>query len=289
MTSMNDHTFAENLAGGFAGLRYAFVDLGDDGILDMVVAALGEDGAAYPVAVYSHDGDEVTVVATQVYSWAGGAQSMTVYEDGSVLVSTSGNSGYAKLVSIEGGRPEQLVAYGANFLRDRYVAYDADGTETEVSRDEYEAMDEELGRMLDGKVELEVASEDWREFGDAADGPATGDDAADADGGAAAAGGADRQAASAHDFECEYFYVDVPDSWEGDWSVEGPIPAGNGATYQFNHMPADDYGGGCAVTVGDETAPSTSVVGTTSGGETVVLNEAGAGFFGDDGATIALK
>lgn len=108
-----------------------------------------------------------------------------------------------------------------------------------------------------------------------------------------------------HDFECEWFYVDVPDTWVYDDSGASPVEGGptlwyvtqvDETTYEFgqsswagsNPYEGDYYNaGGATVTVGGSNG--TSLAGTLPDGREVWLNEASAGFFGDGLATITLK
>ena len=107
--------------------------------------------------------------------------------------------------------------------------------------------------------------------------------------------GADEEpddAEPAHDFECEYFYLDVPD----DWVLSGgdrPVPGGptlwsaedhGGGEYYFvqsSAFSAGDYveyeTGACTVLVGGS-APGAVYFGMTSGGVSVYVAEASAGF-----------
>ncbi len=90
--------------------------------------------------------------------------------------------------------------------------------------------------------------------------------------------------AAAVDFECDYFTVDVPDSWDGLWSVQQK----NSTTWEFMGRFGQNANGAATVYVGS--APSyTKVLGTTSSGRTIYANEAGAGFFGNGKATLTPK
>lgn len=103
-------------------------------------------------------------------------------------------------------------------------------------------------------------------------------------------------AAEQHDFETEWFYVDVPDGWtysEGGeastWYVEGPVDNGDGTVqYQFHvtraHVGEDGNVGGDTVIVGGpwQDYYHTSV-GTAPDGSGVYLMGAGASFFATDG------
>ena len=105
-------------------------------------------------------------------------------------------------------------------------------------------------------------------------------------------------AAPAHDFECEYFYVDVPDSWvkNGEspseetpaWTVEGPMSYGSGVmgyhfVYDAGYNYAGDYAMVGAADVLIDGSQGSTYVGTTSDGHEVWLNEVSSGFFWRDG------
>lgn len=103
-------------------------------------------------------------------------------------------------------------------------------------------------------------------------------------------------AAEQHDYETEWFYVDVPDGWtysEGGeastWYVEGPVDNGNGTVqYQF-HVTGPNIGmdgnvGGETVIVGGPWQDRyTTNVGTAPDGSGVYLFAVGAPFFATDG------
>ncbi|HJA29970.1 MAG TPA: zinc ribbon domain-containing protein [Candidatus Olsenella pullicola] len=105
-------------------------------------------------------------------------------------------------------------------------------------------------------------------------------------------------AAPAHDFECEYFYVDVPDNWVRDgtnpteeapsWTVEGPLGFGSGVMgYHFSYDGGYNYAGDYVLAGGADVLidgfRGTTYVGTTSDGHEVWLNEVSSGFFWRDG------
>lgn len=98
--------------------------------------------------------------------------------------------------------------------------------------------------------------------------------------------------APAHDFECEYFYLDVPDSWVlsdgASPELGGPTlwyaePRGDGTYYfaQSTAFSAGDYveyeTGACTVIVGSGAGGAT-YFGSTSDGTPVYVAEASAGF-----------
>lgn len=102
------------------------------------------------------------------------------------------------------------------------------------------------------------------------------------------------QVVPAHDFECAYFYLDVPDDWVPSGG-ESPVPGGptlwsaedrGGGEYYFVQSAAFLAGGyveydtgACTVLVGGPGPGSGAVLfGTTSGGEPVYVAEASAGF-----------
>lgn len=101
------------------------------------------------------------------------------------------------------------------------------------------------------------------------------------------AAAAEEKKAATH-FECEYFSVDVPESWADLWSVEQT--AGN--EWTFNCMAVINGrtipGGGAVVHVGPVSGEPQMDFGTTSGGLRVTSYEAGAGFF-TTGATLTVK
>lgn len=105
----------------------------------------------------------------------------------------------------------------------------------------------------------------------------------------------------------EYFEVEVPESWEGDWSVIEEDNTNNGiksTVYHFTYNPeGPDNGGASDVYVIDMSDTSRPMghynrmlpdyceeVGVTSFGSNDVFKmEVAAGFFHDGGATITLK
>lgn len=116
---------------------------------------------------------------------------------------------------------------------------------------------------------------------------------------------AEEERAKTH-YENEYFSVDVPSDWGGNWSVEeqdnssGRIKC---IIYRFSYNPQNDYGGGAEIYVLDMSDTSIPLptyatmipsdceeIGVTSFGyyDVFKATEAGAGFFGH-GATITLK
>ncbi len=107
-------------------------------------------------------------------------------------------------------------------------------------------------------------------------------------------------------YENEYFSVDVPAEWSGNWSItEEDNSAGKiqSTIYTFSYNPENDYGGGAMIYVLDMSDTSISLptyasmlpsqcdeIGFTSSGYHDVFKvEAGTGFFFDGGATITLK
>ncbi len=105
---------------------------------------------------------------------------------------------------------------------------------------------------------------------------------------------AESQVVPAHDFECAYFYLDVPSDWVSSGG-ESPVPGGptlwsaedrGGGEYYFVQSTAFSVGGyveyetgACTVLVGGSGPGSGAVFfGTTSGGESVYVAEASAGF-----------
>lgn len=99
-----------------------------------------------------------------------------------------------------------------------------------------------------------------------------------------------------HDYETEWFYVDVPDGWTysedggpNTWFVEGPTEADDGAVeYRFQvtgaNVGADGNVGGDTVIVGGPRLEQYSaVVGPAPDGTAVYLLSVGASFFARDG------
>lgn len=160
---MNDGTFAQNRSSSYIGMRYAFVDLGEDGILDLVVTAVEEDGTASPVAVYSHAGDEVSVIESIVYAWAASPSSMRIYTDGSVLVTDSGDEYHVRLTAIEDGLPVVKADYGASLPNGEFYA-GSGGSELQISEEEFYEHEDELKNLLDGKQELTIPGDAWHSF-----------------------------------------------------------------------------------------------------------------------------
>lgn len=99
-----------------------------------------------------------------------------------------------------------------------------------------------------------------------------------------------------HDYETEWFYVDVPDGWTysedggpNTWFVEGPTEADDGAVeYRFHvtgaNVGADGNVGGDTVIVGGPRLEQYSAdVGPAPDGTAVYLFSVGAPFFARDG------
>lgn len=122
----------------------------------------------------------------------------------------------------------------------------------------------------------------------------------DAGGAAADPGASDPAPAEQHDFECEWFYVDVPDSWVRDDSGATPVEGGpklwsvtqEGGVYVFTvtsrvGSEPDGYpiyeAGSARVLIGSSQEQGTTYVGTLPDGREVWLNEVSAGFFAADG------
>ena len=104
--------------------------------------------------------------------------------------------------------------------------------------------------------------------------------------------------AASHYYECDYFYVDVPDNWVRDganpteeapsWTVEGPVGFGSGVMgYHFSYDGGYNYAGDYVLAGGADVLidgfRGTTYVGTTSDGHEVWLNEVSSGFFWRDG------
>ena len=116
---------------------------------------------------------------------------------------------------------------------------------------------------------------------------------------------AEEERAKTH-YENEYFSVNVPSDWSGNWSVEEQDNSSgriNCTIYTFSYHPQNDYGGGAMVYVLDMSDTSIPLptyatmipsdceeIGVTSFGyyDVFKATEAGAGFF-SHGATITLK
>lgn len=122
----------------------------------------------------------------------------------------------------------------------------------------------------------------------------------DAGGAAADPGASDPAPAEQHDFECEWFYVDVPDSWVRDDSGATPVEGGpklwsvsqEGDVYVFTvtsrvGSEPDGYPiyetGAARVLIGSSQEQRTTYVGALPDGREVWLNEVSAGFFAADG------
>ncbi len=110
---------------------------------------------------------------------------------------------------------------------------------------------------------------------------------------------AEEEKAKTH-YENEYFSVDVPAEWAGDWSVTEEVRGTDGVIYSFNYFPQiENYGGIANVFVVDATygLPQNGavidrpceLVGYTSNKFGIFKEEVSAGFFFDGGATITLK
>lgn len=151
--------------------------------------------------------------------------------------------------------------------QEEQVAETDDGTAEGVEEDSEAAADEQ-----------EASSEEDAEAGEAA---------------AVEETPAEEQAlAPAHDFECEYFYIDVPDEWiaDGSWSIEGPmyLPAGEGALcYDCGHsdpgtsaIGGNSFSGAALIAI-DSSVGATAYVGTTSTGHEIWVSLAGGGVFGN--------
>ena len=105
----------------------------------------------------------------------------------------------------------------------------------------------------------------------------------------------------------EYFDVQVPESWEGDWAVIEEDNSMNGImsmVYHFTYNPEGENNGGASdvyvIDMSDASRPMghynrmipdycDSVGGTSFGAFSVFKMEVAAGFFHDGGATITLK
>ncbi len=97
-----------------------------------------------------------------------------------------------------------------------------------------------------------------------------------------------------HDFECDLFYVDVPDSWsyskDGEantWFCKGPTETSEGVTeYRFQVTgphPGEDGNIGADTVVIGSSEMSHSFVGKALDGREVYLAGAGASFFAIEG------
>lgn len=116
---------------------------------------------------------------------------------------------------------------------------------------------------------------------------------------------AEEERAKTH-YENEYFSVDVPSDWGGNWSVEeqdNSLGRIQSIVYTFSCHPQDGFGGGAMIYVLDMSdtsiplteyartiPPDCEEIGVTSFGyyDVFKATEAGAGFF-SNGATITLK
>ena len=97
-----------------------------------------------------------------------------------------------------------------------------------------------------------------------------------------------------HYYECEYFYVDLIDpSKANDIKITRDRDISNGGylTWIFSWLPSTpNSGGGATISISDVKWNSTDMyVGQTSSGKYVYKDEAGAGFFNGEVASITLK
>lgn len=87
-----------------------------------------------------------------------------------------------------------------------------------------------------------------------------------------------------HDFECDAFYVDVPDAWQ-----TGTILEEGEGSWNFAH-PEGQYVNATVLTTDPNPMSGHQwLVGTTSDGTRIWGNDAATGFFGEGKGTIALK
>lgn len=87
-----------------------------------------------------------------------------------------------------------------------------------------------------------------------------------------------------HDYECDYFYVDVPDAWQ-----TGTILEEGEGSWNFAH-PEGQYVNATVLTTDPNPMSGHQwLVGTTSDGTRIWGNDAATGFFGEGKGTIALK
>lgn len=110
----------------------------------------------------------------------------------------------------------------------------------------------------------------------------------DADAPAGAAASTDEAPApepeESHYYECDYFYVDVPDAWQ-----TGTILEEGEGSWNFAH-PEGQYVNATVLTTDPNPMSGHQwLVGTTSDGTRIWGNDAATGFFGEGKGTIALK
>lgn len=87
-----------------------------------------------------------------------------------------------------------------------------------------------------------------------------------------------------HYYECDYFYVDVPDAWQ-----DGTIVEEDEGSWSFAH-PEGQYVNQTILTT--DPSPISGrhwLAGTASDGTQVWANDAATGFFGEGKGTITLK
>ena len=94
---------------------------------------------------------------------------------------------------------------------------------------------------------------------------------------------ADKGAEAAGDthYENDYFSVDAPETWTDEWGVQEK----GDASYGFTRGAV----GGFTLAAGEQPGPTRTLLGTTSGGKSVYISEAGGSLLGDAGAKVTLK
>ena len=104
----------------------------------------------------------------------------------------------------------------------------------------------------------------------------------------------DAETAPQHDYECEYFYVDVSDAWRGTFQVEESASSDGTLVVGFSVQLPGGVLPTTWVRVGEsEGTPADEVLGTTSDGKEVTMEHGASPFIQpiteNGGATITLK
>ena len=93
--------------------------------------------------------------------------------------------------------------------------------------------------------------------------------------------------AASHYYECDYFYVDVPDSWQQETTAE---QSGDGEWRFYHHDGQYLYMTIILTSPEPQSGPDHHwLVGSTSDGTQIWANDAATGFFGEGKASITLK
>ena len=93
--------------------------------------------------------------------------------------------------------------------------------------------------------------------------------------------------AASHYYECDYFYVDVPDSWQQETTAE---QSGDGEWRFYHHDGQYLYMTIILTSPEPQSGPDHHwLVGSTSDSTQIWANDAATGFFGEGKASITLK